>query len=62
MRGRAVQVTDERERYRSLRLLAEKYLPEFSDKFDENMQRSAKRTVVYKITVEQVTGKAKRPK
>ena len=62
VRGRAVQVTGEQERRRSLRLLAEKYLPEYIDKFEENMQHSEKRTAVYKITVEQVTGKAKRAK
>lgn len=60
VRGHALQVVDEHERERALWMLAEKYLPEHMDKFEENMRHSAKRTAVYKITLDQVSGKAKR--
>ncbi len=62
VRGHAVRVEDEDERSRSLRLLVEKYLPEDADKFEDNMRRFASHTAVYKVTLEQVTGKARRAK
>jgi cytidylate kinase len=60
IRGRAFAVSDKEEKNRSLRMLAEKYLPEHMDKFEESVNRSAGRTAVYKITLEQVSGKARR--
>lgn len=60
VRGRALPVTDEDERLRGLKTLVEKYLSDHMDKFDENMKRFDSRTKVYKITLERVTGKARR--
>lgn len=60
--GQAGLVEEEEEKRRSLRCLAEKYLPEHSDKIEENIARSFSRTAVYKISLDRVTGKAKRPK
>ena len=60
VRGHAVPVVEEGEKSRSLRLLVEKYLPEHADKFEDNVRRYGGQTSVYKITLERVTGKAKR--
>lgn len=62
VQGRATPVTDEREKYESLIRLAEKYLPEHMDKAERDIRRSFKRTAVVKISLDLVTGKAKRPK
>ena len=62
VRGRATLVGDVEEKTRALWALSEKYLPEHMDKFEENINHSFSRTAVYKITLEQVTGKAKRAK
>lgn len=58
--GRASLVEEEEEKYKALYRLAEKYLPAAMDKADGDIKRSFKRTSVYKIAMEQVTGKAKR--
>ena len=62
VRGHALLVTDEKERVRGLKALVDKYLPEYANKFGENVKSFGDSTAVYKITLEQVTGKAKRAK
>ncbi len=60
--GRARLVEDAQERYRSLWALAEKYLPEHMDKADKDIRASFERTAVYRISLDLVTGKAKKRK
>ena len=60
--GRVTPVEDDDEKTRVLFALAEKYLPADMDKAEKDLTRSFKRTAVYKIAMEQVTGKAKRAK
>lgn len=58
--GRVAHVENAEEKYRSLRALAQKYLPEHMDKFDSDLQKSIKRTAVFKLLPEIISGKAKR--
>ena len=60
--GRVTPVEDEGDKRGSLMALAEKYLPEQMDKAEGDITRSYSRTAVYKITIERISGKAKRPR
>lgn len=60
--GTMDEVTDAEEKHRALYALAEKYLPDHMDKADGDIRKSFKATAVYCLTIESVTGKAKRPK
>lgn len=60
--GRAGPVENEKEKTDALRALAEKYLPGHMDKAEGDIRKSFARTAVYRITLERVTGKAKRKK
>ena len=60
--GRVCLVEEEQEKRKSLMVLAEKYLPEHMDKAERDIDHSFSRTAVYKISIEQVSGKAKRPR
>ncbi len=60
--GVASKVEDKEEAVEALRRLAEKYLPEHMDKADGDIARSFSRTAVYKISMDQVTGKSKKPR
>ena len=58
--GRAAPVEDAEEKHRALLRLAEKYLPEHMDKAEGEISRYFSRTAVYKISLDLVTGKARR--
>ncbi|MDR3073224.1 MAG: pyridoxamine 5'-phosphate oxidase family protein [Deltaproteobacteria bacterium] len=60
--GKARLVTDEREKRDALIGLVRKYLPEHMDKAEEIMAQTWKSTLVYAISLEHVTGKAKKRK
>ncbi|MDL2316724.1 pyridoxamine 5'-phosphate oxidase family protein [Desulfovibrio sp. OttesenSCG-928-A18] len=60
--GRATLVRDAEEKLRSLMALAEKYLPEHMDKAEASIRHSFARTAVYRIGIELLSGKSKRPK
>lgn len=60
--GRVLLVDDAEEKRRALFRLAEKYLPEHMDKAESDINKSFSRTAVYKISLELVTGKSKRPR
>ncbi len=56
--GHAELVEDEEEKIHGLRLISEKYAMEHIDLFDEMIRKSARATSVYKITIDEITGKA----
>lgn len=58
--GKARPVTDDAEKQRSLMRLAEKYLPGHMDKAAGYIEASWKRTAVYAIDIERMTGKARK--
>ena len=59
--GQVAEIADPDEKYAILHALAEKYLPDHMDKAEEDIKRSLPRTLVYAITPERITGKARRP-
>ena len=58
--GRAREVTGEEERLRALELLARRYAPEDMDRFAAETARYLPATAVWRISLEQVTGKENR--
>lgn len=59
--GRAGEVTDVEERVEALRRLCLKYCPEDMDLFQSEMRRSLPRTGVWKLSLDEVTGKSNFP-
>ena len=58
LKGRAFEVTGEREKMLGLRLICEKYAPGNMDKFEETAVRSLSATAVWRIDVEEATRKS----
>lgn len=58
--GTASEVTEDGEKIEALRLLCQRHTPGNMANFDTAIQASLGRTAVWKITVETITGKAKR--
>ncbi len=58
--GRAEEVCDRDEKIKALKLICERFLPKFMDRFDAAIARSLERTTVIKITLaEPPVGKCK---
>ena len=60
VRGTAEEVTEEREKIHALRLICLRYAQSNMAGFDAAIARSLSRTGIWKITMEQVTGKRKK--
>lgn len=58
--GMAEEVTEEAEKIEALRLLCQRHTPDNMAGFDDAIRRSLARTGVWRITVEELSGKAKR--
>lgn len=58
--GTAAEVTGEDEKIRALRLLCQRHTPDNMENFPRAAAGSLARTGVWKITAEEITGKAKR--
>lgn len=58
--GTASEVTDADEKIHALRLLCLRYTPDNMDAFDEAIEMSLKRTAIWKLSMETVTGKRKK--
>lgn len=58
--GTAEEVTEDAEKIHALRLLCLRHTPDNMEKFDSAVQASLGRTGIWRITVEEITGKAKR--
>ena len=58
--GRAEELTDAEEKTEALRLLCQRYAPEHMDAFDRAIAASLGRTAVWRIQVEEITGKSNR--
>lgn len=58
--GDAAIVTDDQEKIEALRLICERFLPKYMDRFDDAIVRSLARTTVVRITLaEPAVGKSK---
>ncbi len=60
--GRASEVTDPARKREALMWLTEKYLPAYHEEAEKEITESINITAIYKINIEKMTGKAKRPK
>ena len=60
--GRAAEVTEEAEKIHALELLCRRHTPDNMDAFDRAVAKSLPRTAVWRIDVEEITGKAKLPR
>lgn len=58
--GKAQIVTDDEERLRALRAICEKYAPSHLHRFEEVAAKSLEGTCICKISVEEITGKARK--
>jgi hypothetical protein len=58
--GTASEVTEDNEKIEALRLLCQRHTPDNMGNFDQAINASLKRTAIWKIDVESITGKAKR--
>lgn len=60
--GKVREVTDSMRKKTVLFALAQKYLPDFMSHAENNITASLDRTAVYEISLDKITGKAKRAK
>lgn len=60
VRGRAAEVTEDEEKIHALRILCEKLTPASMENFNNAIERSLRRTAVWRIDIDEVTAKAKR--
>lgn len=60
LRGTAEEVTEDGEKIHALRLLCQRHTPSNMDAFDQEVARSLSRTGVWRIRIQEVTGKRKR--
>lgn len=60
IRGRAHPVSDDAEKIHALRLICERHTPAFMHAFDDAIAHMLHRTAIWAITVDEITGKAKR--
>lgn len=59
IKGEAFEVTDKEEKIHALRLICLKYAESNMKDFDSAIKKSLDRTAIWKITISEITGKAK---
>ena len=59
IKGKASEATDKEEKIAALRVICEKYTSSNMSDFDNAIERSLDRTAVWKISIDEITGKAK---
>jgi nitroimidazol reductase NimA-like FMN-containing flavoprotein (pyridoxamine 5'-phosphate oxidase superfamily) len=57
--GTASEVTDREEKIHALELISRRYTPDVMSKFDEAIQKSIDRTAIWKIHIDEISGKGK---
>ena len=60
IRGVAMEVLDDKEKIKALRILCEKLTPTNMDEFDGAIAKSLFRTAVWKVEINEITGKRKK--
>ncbi|MGN1136022.1 MAG: pyridoxamine 5'-phosphate oxidase family protein [Oscillospiraceae bacterium] len=60
IRGTASEVTSDEEKIHALKILCERHTPANMADFDSAIERSLARTAVWRIDIEDITGKAKK--
>ena len=59
--GTASEVTDREEKIRALNIISRRYAPNNMAAFDEAIQKLLDHTAVWKIHIDEISGKARRP-
>ena len=60
IKGRLFEVTDDEEKIFALKILCERHTPENMPNFDEAIQKSLARTAIWKMSIDEITGKCKK--
>lgn len=58
IKGVASEVTQDSEKIQALRMICERHTPLNMEDFDNAIKRSLSRTAIFKISIEEITGKA----
>ena len=58
--GTAQEVLEDAEKIEALRLICQRHTPDNMDAFEKAVQASLRRTAIWRVTVEEISGKAKR--
>ena len=59
--GTAFEITDREEMIHALRIISLRYTPAIMDKFDDEIQKNLDKTAVWKISINGISGKGRRP-
>lgn len=60
IKGKASEVLDEEEKIHALKILCERHTPENMADFENAIKRSLQRTAVWRVDIEEITGKRKK--
>lgn len=60
IRGIASEVTEDREKIHALRLICQRHTPANMHRFDAAVEKSLSRTAVWKLEIQEITGKRKK--
>lgn len=60
VKGTVSEITDDDEKIEALKLISEHFCPANMDRFDDAIKRSLKITAIYKIEMDEITGKQKK--
>lgn len=60
IRGKALEVTDDEEKIHGLWLICTRHTPSNMQNFDKAIEKSLSRTAIWKIQIEEITGKRKK--
>ena len=60
IKGRLFEVTDDEEKIFALKILCERHTPENMPNFDEAIKKSLARTAIWKMSIDEITGKCKK--
>lgn len=60
IKGTAHEITEDYEKIEALRAICLRHTPDNMSQFDEAIEHSLSRTAIWRIDIEQITGKAKR--
>ena len=59
VKGKVMEITDEAEKIEAMRKLSEHYCPANMESFDKAIEKSIKITAIFKMSMDEVTGKQK---
>jgi nitroimidazol reductase NimA-like FMN-containing flavoprotein (pyridoxamine 5'-phosphate oxidase superfamily) len=60
IKGRAEEVFQDEEKIHALRLICERYTPEYMHAFDSEISRSLNHVAIWKVLIREITGKRKK--